>query len=258
MKNCLLIISLLTTLVLTGCVNNTPINQNTNEAVDTNQDTATTTNEVTPTQAIIQENNNPSTTTEEIDTSDWLTYRNEEVGFEIRYPSDVSINMNKELSFDTGEKRYISLKSKINSFSMSLVATTPDYVEDAGEGCCFYFSGLPISSFDNYNFLKFFSPFNIENIVVDNTIGLKFFRVNYYVSFWISRTVIVPIFNSRFTNILINSPEVYLVDELGLDENIKQEAIQIVKSGTHLNEEMLDNIKIFEKILRTLKFFKSI
>ncbi len=62
----------LTAVILSGCLakpqvnSNQPINQNINQNIN-----------------IV-----PTTTTGEIDTSDWKTYRNEEYGFEIKYPDD--------------------------------------------------------------------------------------------------------------------------------------------------------------------------
>jgi len=73
-------LALVLSLGLFGCVKtqkpvvNTNQNQNTNTKVEANANT------------------NVATTTEEIDTSNWKTYRNEEYGFEFKYPEDWKID----------------------------------------------------------------------------------------------------------------------------------------------------------------------
>jgi len=49
------------------------------------------------------QNVNVATSTEEIDMSGWQTYRNEEYGFEFRYPGDWKINLYKESNWFRAE-----------------------------------------------------------------------------------------------------------------------------------------------------------
>ncbi len=60
---------------------------------------------------------NTVTTTEEIDTSDWLTYKNEEYGFEFKYPKEWNINF----------ENYTNINSL---FNLNLVYLGPTQITD--------------------------------------------------------------------------------------------------------------------------------
>ncbi|OGY78373.1 MAG: hypothetical protein A3B74_01280 [Candidatus Kerfeldbacteria bacterium RIFCSPHIGHO2_02_FULL_42_14] len=89
-NNKTLALSLLTTLlVITGC---------------TQTQTVSNTNDSTTTNSPVNENSNtPVTNTIESDvnTSDWLTYTNEEYGFSFRYPSTSKLVDNQEQDYST-------------------------------------------------------------------------------------------------------------------------------------------------------------
>lgn len=82
--------------VLAGCTaeptTNTNVTVNTNTVTNTNTDVVASSNDNTN-EVVINENTNTEQVNE-VDTSDWLTYTNEEYGFSFRYPSDWKVEEN--------------------------------------------------------------------------------------------------------------------------------------------------------------------
>ena len=105
-----------------GCTAQTATNTNTNIADDnTIVEVATNTNET-----LVNENTN-SEQGSEVDTSDWLTYTNEEYGFSFTYPN------NLEIDNDSQEDGY--------SFTLSVV--TKEKNEVTGEGNSVFTINVP-------------------------------------------------------------------------------------------------------------------
>ena len=120
-------------LVLAGCttqtatntnvVNNTNTTVNTNTANDNTNIVVTNSNENT--NEVVNENTN-SDQGSEVDTSDWLTYTNDEYGFSFKYPKDWQIS--KDI-FEEYKKSFDNPKYQVNEKDVTfLTSLTADEI----------------------------------------------------------------------------------------------------------------------------------
>lgn len=100
MKHIITLLTISSLVVLAGCASDpTSVNSNAGntEALNENENAevvVANTNAVVNTNTVenVNDTNNNEVSEEEIDTSDWLTYENEEYGFSFKYPEDLHVD----------------------------------------------------------------------------------------------------------------------------------------------------------------------
>ena len=97
---------------------------------------------------------------QDIDTSNWKTYTNEEYGFSFRYPEEwgvPSFQKSYDENFDTGKRFILSFSNSDNIF---LSFFTDDFSEGIGEG--------------TPNYFKIPTNFNLEKGALINNLNKKY------------------------------------------------------------------------------------
>ncbi len=151
---------------------------------------------------------------EAIDTSDWLTYRDEELGISFRYPYNLSVKsgVGSPNVLTEGDSRWIAVSSGADPI-VTFFATAPNYSPVIGEGTRQFFVGprvaisgdiSPLDELMKKNFFAASSPllmkFNNFNI-------LSFYYLYAYGTASYRRAYLVPLNHPVYTNLMMTDGE---------------------------------------------------
>ena len=216
-------------------------------------------------QPIVENNKQPTTVAttsavlKDIDTSNWKTYRNEELGFEFMHPSNCKVDINNNVEiFDTGKKTVVSLSDRCEN-KIIFTFTSEDYSVGVGEGCCFYYPGSPIdvSSLDKINILvKDFKPMDVKKIKISDRDAIHFYGSKGYVDRSLVDYILLPYSRDGFANLLIESPALFTsqYEEGKTSETQEQEIVESFN-----NQKYLKNLdRDFNTVVKSLNLFNGI
>lgn len=196
---------------------------------------------------------------ENIDTSNWETYRNEEFGFEFKHQGDCNVDADDKIeTFDAGKKTVVSLGGSQCKNKIIFTLTSSDYGVGIGEGCCFYYPGASIdteSPIDEINILiKNFRPIETEKVKINNRDAIHFYGLKGYVDISLVDYILLPYSRNGFSNLLIESPALFIsqYEEGKAGKNQEQE---IIKSFNN-KEYSKNSDQIFNAVMESLNFLR--
>jgi hypothetical protein len=201
---------------------------------------------------------NVATTTGTVDALSWKIYRNEDLGMQFRYPGNFTVKEESEIkNFDAGHRKNIIVSNEQGESIFSVVATSPNFREGVGKGCCFYYAGASIKPQNtNEQDLKPLDVFGLKSESIGDTEILKFYRINSYATLWVTESVLIPLRKEPFSNILITGPVLVSEDVDTLSEVSRRVLTNKINTKKYLDDESVrTNQDAFEKILGSVEIF---
>lgn len=206
---------------------------NVNEGVNTNVSANTNTN---------------TNSTGELDTSDWLTYTNEEYGLTFQYPINWYVKQEWLEKGTEGEKYTIFLQNQEKE-SILFFLTTKDFVSEEGEGDILYLTGEHMTnSIEDLKKrdLPIYKQYNKKTEV-----GSTFYTITTYTETHLALVTLVENQKKQFQFLSISSPTISIWKSLEVETSVIDNAIKSFESSKSSSQTSNDE---YLKLVETVQY----
>lgn len=193
----------------------------------------------------------------DLNTDNWKVFENKEAGISFRYPENLEINVSQEIpQIDKGKLISIGLFNRKKSYGFNFSFTSADFGQGVSEGCCFIYGGEKVDlSVSDEELVKVLEPqlgkvYRLQRGEIGIWKAIRFIRKNSYVDYWLTDSLLIPLDNEIYTNLLISGTE---LKRFTL-ETSEKDIDQYVSGDFTLSESQLEIAEIFNGILSTLEF----
>lgn len=189
---------------------------------------------------------------------EYIPYKDDELGVNFLYPDNYRVKITEEMEdLDQGKIRYLRVISPEQKLIFSIRAVSRDYSQGVREGCCFYYAAEPIDlelpENELVEKLYDFRPFNLRKDSLYAKKSLRFYSIKEYFDYWIIDSILLPMKNNKYSNMLITGPIIKTISTDNDVEAVKKSVSEEIAKGKILEQE---EVQVFDKILNSLKFTK--
>lgn len=206
-------------------------------------------NENTEVNVNVSANTNTNTNSAgEIDTSDWLTYTNEEYGLTFQYPTNWNVKQEWLEKGSEGEKYNIFLQNQAKE-SILFFLTTKDFASEEGEGNDLYVIGEPLTS--KIEDLKKRGLPIYASYKKQPELKTTYYIVTTYTETSLSLLTLLENQEKQYPFMSINSPGLSYWRDLEVDSSEINTAIKKFESGNLPNQQSNNE---YLQIVRTIQY----